>query len=205
VWLGAALSPQAYGLAELERLYQPSAKERMKVLTEKDDPVNACVPYGYPRSLSMPYAFQLIQAPGAMLLLSDRPHVYRYIPTDGRNHTQDIFPTYLGDSAGRWEGDTLVVDVTSHNGKIWLAGAKDHPTSGGAGGWITSDALHVVERWQLIDRDTLQYQAVVEDPKVLIRPWTSPRIVLKRTPLRKIGEGHCIPAHIDYEAPALRK
>jgi hypothetical protein len=204
VWQGAALSPRAYGLAELERLYLPSAKEKMKVLTEKDDPVSACIPFGFPRSLALSVPFQIIQAVGAMLILSDHPHIYRYIPTDGRNHTEDIFPTYLGDSVGHWEGDTLVVDVSALNGRIWLAGAKDHPTPGGTGGWITSDALHIVERWRLADADTLEYQAVVEDPKVLSKAWTAPKIVLKRAPIRKIGEGHCIPAHIDYKAPALR-
>ncbi len=204
VWQGVNLSARAYGLAELERLYQPSAKEKMKALSEKDDPINHCIPYGNPRGLATAFPFQIVRAVGAMLVLTDHPHIYRYIPTDGRNHTEDIFPSYLGDSAGRWEGDTLVVDITALNGRIWLAGAKDHPTPTGTGGWITSDALHVVERWRLLDADTLEYQAVVEDPKVLTGPWTTPKIALKRAPIRKIGEGHCIPEAIDYQAPALK-
>ena len=204
VWQGATLNARAYGLAELERLYQPSAKEKMKALSEKDDPVNHCIPYGSPRGLATAFPFQIVRAVGAMLVLTDHPHIYRYIPTDGRPHTEDIFPSYLGDSTGHWEGDTLVVDIAALNGRIWLAGAQDHPTPTGTGGWITSDALHVVERWRLLDEDTLEYQATVEDPRVLTGPWTTPKIALKRAPIRKIGEGHCIPEGIDYQAPVLK-
>ena len=204
VWQGARLDARAYGLAELERLYQPSAKEKMKALSGKDDPVNHCIPYGSPRSMATAFPFQIVRAVGATLVLTDHPHIYRYIPTDGRPHTEDIFPSYLGDSVGRWEGDTLVVDITALNGRVWLAGAQDHPTPTSTGGWITSDALHVVERWRLLDADTLEYQATVEDPKVLTGPWTTPKIALKRAPIRKIGEGHCIPEGIDYQAPELK-
>ena len=204
VWQGASLNPRDYGLADLERLYRPVAKAQMKKLLEKDDPVNQCIPYGFPRHAATPYPIQIVKAVGAMLVLMDHPHIYRSIPTTGRPHTPAIFPTYLGDSAGRWDGDTLVVDIATFNGKIWLAGAKDHPTPATTGGWITSDALHVIERWRLIDADTLEYQATVQDPKVLTAPWTTPKISLKRAPMRKIGEGHCIPAHVDYEAPALK-
>jgi hypothetical protein len=204
VWQGANLNPQTYGLAQLERLYRSSAKSEMKALSEKDDPIRHCMPYGYPRSVTTSFPFQIVQAVGVMVVLNYHPHLYRYIPTDGRKHTEDIFPSYQGDSVGHWEGDTLVVDVTALNGKVWLAGARDHPTPAGAGGWMTSDALHVVERWRLLDADTLEYQAVVEDPKVLTGPWTTPKISLKRAPIRKIEEGHCIPEGLDWQPPALK-
>ena len=205
VWRGAKLNARAYGLAELERLYQPSAKEKMKALTEKDDPINRCVVYGYPRRMAISFPIQIVQAVGTMVLFDNRPHIYRYIPTDGRSHTEDLFPSYQGDSVGRWEGDTLVVDVTTLNGRVWLAGAQDHPTPTGIGGWITSDASHLVERWRLVDANTLEYQATVEDPKVLTGPWTTPKIVLKRTSMRKLEpEGHCIPEGIDYQSPSLK-
>ena len=61
----------------------------------------------------------------------------------------------------------------------------------------------MVERWRLLDRNRLEYQATVEDPKVLTGPWTTQRIVLKRTSVRKIAEGHCIPKGVDWESPAL--
>ena len=205
VWQGASLNARAYGLAELERLYQPSAKEKMKALTEKDDPIRQCSVYGYPRRIAKSFPIQLVQAAEVVVVLDNRPHIYRYIPTDGRKHTEDVFPTYQGDSVGRWDGDTLVVDVTTFNGKIWLGGVEDHPTPDSSGGWITSDALHLVERWHLLDADTLEYQATVEDPRVLTGPWTTPKIVLKRAPIRKLEEeGHCIPADIDWVSPAAR-
>ena len=205
VWRGATLNARAYGLAELERLYQPSAKEKMKALTEKDDPINRCVVYGFPRRMATSFPIQIVQAVGAMVLFDNRPHIYRYIPTDGRSHTEDLFPSYQGDSVGRWEEDTLVVDITTLNGRVWLAGVQDHPTPAGIGGWITSDASHLVERWRLLDANTLEYQATVEDPKVLTGPWTTPKIVLKRAPVRKLEpEGHCIPEGIDYQSPSLK-
>src|SRR5262245_59486830 len=174
VWEGASLAPREYGLADLERLYRPAAKAEMKKLSDKDDPVNQCIPYGFPRHVASPYPIQIVKAVGAILVLMDHPHIYRYIPTTGRPYTPAIFPTYLGDSTGQWEGDTLVVDIAAFNGKTWLAGAKDHPTPATSGGWATSDALHIVERWRLSDSNTLQYQATVQDPKMLTAAWTTP-------------------------------
>jgi len=205
VWEGTALSAEAYGLPELVGLYQPPAREKMKALTEKDDPTNACLPYGSPRHQAMGFPLQMIQSVGGLAILSDRPHIFRFIQIEGRQHLEDVFPTNLGDPVGRWEADTLVVDITSYNGRMWLAGAKDHELPGGAAGFITSEALHVVERWRLLDADTLEYQATVEDPDVLTRPWTTPKMTYTRSAARQVGEGICIPAAIDYEAPALRK
>lgn len=204
VWQGAKLDARAYGLAELEKFYRPEARARMKALTPKDDPVRHCMPYGYPRVVATGMPFQIVQSVGVLIVLNSHPHLYRHIPTDGRSHTEDIFPSYQGDSVGRWEGDTLVVDVMTMNGKIWLAAAEDRPTPGGAGGWITSEELHVVERWRLVDANTLEYQAVIEDPQVLTGPWTTPRIALKRAPIRTIDEGHCIPEGLDWQSPAIR-
>jgi hypothetical protein len=204
VWQGAKLDARAYALAELEKLYRPDARAKAKALTAKDDPIRHCMPYGYPRVLATAMPFQIVQSVGVMIVLNSHPHLYRHVPTDGRSHTEDIFPSYQGDSVGRWDGDTLVVDVTAMNGKIWLAGAEDRPTPGGAGGWLTSEELHIVERWRLVDADTLEYQAVVTDPQVLTGPWTTPRIVLKRAPMRTIDEGHCIPEGLDWQSPAIR-
>ena len=102
-----------------------------------------------------------------------------------------MLPTYFGDSAGRWEGDTLVVDVAGFNDKTWLADARDRPTPTSRGVWLHSDAMQVVERWRMVDADTLQYQAVVTDPQMLTGPWTTPTRTLKRQPFKKIGEGMC--------------
>jgi len=178
-------------LAELDRLYTPAARAKMQEFSEADDPLLRCLPYGVPRSIvSSPWPFQIVQTGGIMVVLTEYYHAFRAIPTDGSPHPKDMLPTYFGDSVGSWEGDTLVVDVAGFNGKTWLADARDKPTPTSLGIWFHSDALHVVERWHLLDAETLEYQAVVEDPKMLTRLWKTQKTV-KRQPFRKIGEGMC--------------
>ena len=180
------------GLAELEKLYTPAARAQIQRLGEADDPLLRCLPYGVPRStVSSPWPFQIVQRTGMTVVLTEYYHAFRLIPTDGSPHPEDLLPTYFGDSVGRWDGDTLAVDVVGFNGKTWLADARDRPTPSSRGVWLHSDALHVVERWRLADADTLEYQAVVEDPKMLSGPWTTPKVTLRRQPFKKIGEGMC--------------
>ena len=180
------------GLADLENAYAPSARAQTEKLVESDDPLFRCMPYGVPRSiLSSPWPFQIVHRPGMMVVLTEYYHSFRLIPTDGSPHAPDALPTYFGDSVGSWDADTLVVDITAFNDKTWLADARDRPTPTSRGIWLHSDALHVVERWRLADADTLEYQAVVEDSKMLTRPWTSPTKTLKRQSFGKIGEGMC--------------
>ena len=95
-------------------------------------------------------------------MLFERAHAYRIIPTDGRPHVGENITLWQGDSRGRWDGTTLVVDVTNQNAKPWLDQA----------GNFYSDAARVVERFTMIDRDTIHYQATIEDPNVYTRPWT---------------------------------
>ena len=194
VWWSSGISVEEHTLDELERLYTPQARERMNRLTEADDPTLRCIPFGYPRAMTLPSTqqFQIVQVPGLMVILNEYFHSFRVIPTDGRDHADDIYPTYLGDSVGRWDGDTLVVDVTGFNGEIWLADSADRPTPTSTGGWFTSDALHVVERWRRVDVDTLEYQATVEDPNVLSGPWTTPRMTVKRAPDGRLTEAMCL-------------
>ena len=101
---------------------------------------------------------------------------------------QYLFPTHMGDSTARWEGDTLVVDVISFNGEGWLASPQDRPTNASTGVWLTSDAMHVIERWRRIDADTLEYQATVEDPKTLTMPWETPTVTFTRQTVDRIEE-----------------
>ena len=194
------------GLA-LEALYQPWARERSRGLAYLDDPRYHCGPYGFPKYINIPdyFLLQMVQAPKETLVFTEYIYSgYRTITTDGSPHPKKIVPSFFGDSVGRWEGDTLVVDVTGFNGKIWLPGVASNPQppgtggqaggrggrgqnagdegGGAGGGWITSDALHEVERWRLLDADTLEYEATVEDPKVLTGPWTTPKSLLKRAP-----------------------
>jgi hypothetical protein len=115
---------------------------------------------------------RFIQAPGLVAIISEVIHETRLIPLDGRAHASPEIRQYLGDSRGRWDGDTLVVDVTNFNGKLEFRG--------GPAGGVSGPDLRLTERFTRIDADTLRYQATVEDPATYTRPWTV-QIELKRT------------------------
>jgi hypothetical protein len=192
VWGPAGEFGEREGLVALEKLYTPEARARMRGLSESDDPLFRCLPYGVPRSiLSSPWPFQIVQTPNVTVVLTEYYHAFRVIPTDGVPRPADVLPSYFGDSVARWDGDTLVVDIVGFNDKTWLADARDRPTPTSTGIWLHSDALHIVERWRMVDAQTLEYQAVVEDSQMLTGPWTSPKRTFTRQPFNKIGEGMC--------------
>ena len=195
VHLGASSGRDTFNLAKLEALYTPEARARMKEHSAKDDPTMRCAPPAFPRAAMLGHAVQIVQRPGFAFVFTEAYPVFRIIPTTGRAHTskQYLFPTYMGDSTARWEGDTLVVDVISFNDEGWLASPEDRPTSASTGVWLTSDAMHIVERWRRVDADTLEYQASVEDPKTLTAPWETPTITFKRQTVDRIEEVLCRP------------
>jgi hypothetical protein len=122
---------------------------------DSDDPDFQCFPSGVPRIYLFLYPMEIIHTPGRVLMLFEYGHNIRQIFTDGRGHLQDAEPSWMGDSIGHWEGDTLVVDATGFNDKTWL----------GYGGQPHSDALHVVERIRRIDHDSLMIDITLDDPK----------------------------------------
>ncbi len=191
--LGAGSGREPFDLATLEGLYTPEARARMTELSAEDDPTMRCAPPAFPRAAMLGHPIQIIQSPGFAFVLTEAYPVFRIIPTDGRPHTaeQYLYPTYMGDSTARWEGDTLVVDVISFNGEGWLASPEDRPTNASTGVWLTSDAMHVVERWRRIDADTLEYQARVEDRNSLTIPWESPTVTFERQSVDRIEEVFC--------------
>jgi hypothetical protein len=129
-----------------------------------DDPEARCLPPGVPRMMATPFPFQIFQLPDRVLFLYEGgAHVWRVIYTDGRPHPKDPNPTYLGDSVGHWEGDTLVVDVIGFNDRTWLD-QDGHPHT---------EALHVIERYTRRDEMTLHYEVTIEDPKTYSKPWTT--------------------------------
>jgi hypothetical protein len=126
-----------------------------------DDPTAHCFVAGVPRSMYVPSPLQILQPLGYVVILHERMS-WRTIPLDGRPHLPDHLRLWQGDSIGRWEGDTLVVDTTNLNGKAWLNEV----------GEIVSHAQRVVERLTPVDADTIHYEATVSDPLVYTRPWT---------------------------------
>jgi hypothetical protein len=131
----------------------------------KDDPTAFCLPNGVPRQILSPYSQQWIQAPGTLVILYEYMHFFRAIPTDGRPHRKDIEPTWMGDSVGKWEGDTLVIDTIGL--KEWVLDAYHEDASR----WH-SDQLHLIERLKYIDPMTVSYQVTVDDPKIWTAPWS---------------------------------
>ena len=140
--------------------YKPELLAKVKELSDKQgvlDPAFYCKPQGVPR---MGPPTQIVQTPGQVVFLYGLSNLFRVIPTDGRPHRADADPSYMGDSTGRFEGDTLVVDVTNFNDDTWL----------GSDGYFHTENMHVVERLTR-KGDTLTWNATVEDPGVFTKPW----------------------------------
>src|SRR5438874_2338518 len=167
-------------------LYKPEPAAKAKTLSEKDDPALRCIPSvigPHVSLLDQGYIGQVIQTPKFVVLLTETYHGFKVIPIDGRGHRDDVAPSYRGDSVGRWDGDTLVVDTTNFNDQNWIL---DHGNVS-----FHSDALHLVERYHLIDANHLAIDATVEDPKVLTQPWTVATQILERAPFDQIMEVLC--------------
>lgn len=154
-------------------VYKPEFRAKVKDLFDhesKTDPVFYCGRPGIPR-IGPPR--RIIQLPNEVVFLYEdiSGDPYRIIPTDGRAHKKDGNPSSYGDSVGKWEGNTLVVDVVNFVDDTWF----------GEDGYFHSDAMHVTERfWR--SGANLVYQVTVADPKVLTAPWTmAPRVVKPST------------------------
>ena len=133
----------------------------------KYDPEGYCLPPGGPRLMATPYPMEIIQLPEQkriVMIFEGATHIWREIYMDGRPHPQgdDLNPTYLGHSVGRWEGDTLVVDVVGFNEATWID-YFGHPHT---------DMLHVVEKFSRPDKSTLHYEATLDDPGAYTKPFT---------------------------------
>jgi hypothetical protein len=143
--------------------YQPWAAEKRKANYKNRataDPLGKCFLAGVPRISYLPFPFQIFQTPKFIAIAYEYDHATRTIHLDGSKHLDDI-DFWMGDSRARWEGDTLVVEVTDLNDQTWFDLAGD----------FHSDALKLTERYTRTGPDTLQYEVVVEDPKVFTKPW----------------------------------
>jgi hypothetical protein len=169
--------------------YKPEAEaQRQYFLSRRgiDDPMAQCLLTGVPRINFRPLPFEIVQLPDRVIMLYEIHHAFRIIPTDGRGPPEDAEPSYLGESVARWDGDTLVVDVTSFNTQTWLTGV----------GTIHSEDLKVTERYTRDSHDTIRYEATMEDPAVLTRPWTI-RETFRLRPNERIREYECIESNED--------
>jgi hypothetical protein len=113
-------------------------------------------------------AYQILQVPGYVVILYEMIHNARIIPLDGRPHLPSSVKLWDGDSRAHWEGNTLVVDTTNYNDKGWIATSA---ATGRIKGIPQSEALHVVERFTRADRNTINYEVTIDDPKAYTKPW----------------------------------
>ena len=148
------------------KLTKPSFGPRS--FKDSNDPVNpttvnatGCFPPGVPRIYLQPFPMEIIQQANRVLIIYEFDHLIRQIWMDGRAHLKDLPGTWMGDSIGKWEGDTLVVDTTGFNDKTWVDRAG-HPHS---------EDLHVVERLKKTDAKTLQIDILMDDPMAYTKPW----------------------------------
>lgn len=125
----------------------------------KDIPTSACLPWG--PTFDVPTIFKFIQSPKTIVILNEDVFPYRQIHMDGRGHPKDADPTWMGNSIGKWEGDTLVVDTAGLNDKVWSPMPYPH-----------TEKLHLVERIRRPDLGHLEIETTVEDPDTYTKPWT---------------------------------
>ena len=157
------------------------------------DPELKCQLPGVPRAMYMPYPYQIVQS-------TDKIHIFFAFSNAARViHLDDVapmpIPQSMGHSVGRWEGDTLVVEVGDFNGQTWFDRA----------GNFHSDALRLVERFTLIDQHAIQYEVTIEDPNVFTRPWTISMPLYRRLePNMQLLHYRCTPFVEEYLFGHLR-
>ena len=165
--------PPGLGVVEGGEIpYTPEAAKKRKDNFDHRfaaDPLNKCFVPGVPRVMYLPFPFEITQTPKHIAVTSAFHHTNRIIYTDGSPHPAPL-EFWIGDSRGHWEGDALVVDVTHFNDQTWFDAA----------GNFHSEDLHVVERYTLLDRDHLNYDVTIEDPKVFTRPWKMHMVMYRR-------------------------
>jgi hypothetical protein len=168
--------------------FTPEARARAQELLNRrsiDDPAGHCIFLAAPRITGVGlFPIQFVQTPTQMVIMYEYLWSFRVIPIGGK-HPEDVSPSFMGDSVGRWEGNTFVVDVVGFKPGGWLNG-----------GLVTSDALHLTERYTRVDRDQLNYEVTIEDPKVLTKPFTQRTTLMLREGAR-LREYSCAENNMD--------
>jgi hypothetical protein len=156
-------------------------KENYRVVRGPNDAgyLSDCMPVAGPGAYGVPYPFQIIQSDKYFVIFHEYPGTFRIVSMDGGIHSEDPDPTWLGESIGKWEGDTFVIDAIGFNTRTELNGYRH------------SEKLHIVERFSKPTPETLQYEATIEDPEVFVRPYVVTRSFALRPDLKKIDEFVC--------------
>ena len=161
-----SMGPAGHGVVVGNDLpYLPAALEKKKQNAAKwktDDPYAKCFLPGVPRATYVGLPFQIVQTPGVVAILVEMIHDVRIIPLDGRPHLGQSLRLWMGDSRGRLEGDTLVVETTNFSDKTRAHGFFEG-----------QEHMRLVERFTRVSPDVIDYAFTVEDPTTLARPWTA--------------------------------
>src|SRR5687768_5570069 len=128
-----------------------------------EEPDAHCLPQGVPKINSAPVPFRIVQNDNLVVIIYEAFNLWRQVHLDGRDFGDDLNPSWMGFSKGRWEGDTLVVETRGLNGKQWL----DH------NGLPASDKLVVIERFRRPNIGQLEIEYTIHDPTYYTRPWTT--------------------------------
>jgi hypothetical protein len=191
-FLVGPMVPAGRGVVEGNEIpYQPWAAAKKTENFENRftaDPLARCYLPGVPRATYLQTPLQIVQTPKYVTINYEYSHSWRIVYTDGSPHVNDI-NFWMGDSRGKYDGNTLVVDAANFNDQTWFDMA----------GNFHSDALHVVERYTRTGRDTMRYEAIIEDPKVFTRTWKMSMLVYRHTePDARLLEYECAVAAEEY-------
>ena len=161
-----------------------------------NDPILKCYPTGIPRIIFFPQPIEIYQSPDRVFMFFEREHEWRQIWTDGRSHPKELEPTWMGDSIGKWDGDTFVVDTIGLTERSWLDFYGDPH----------SDDMHLIERYKRADHDSLTLQIIVEDPKAYTSTWVGDTKTYKLLKGKKayMDELPCIPEEEDSFTNRIR-
>ena len=165
------------------------------VWNEGPDPQGLCIFPGVPRLANSGfYPVQIVQLPDKVIFLYEFMHNFRIIPTDGRPHPKELLPSLLGNSVGKWEGDTLVVDTIGFTDRTRL---DDH-------GNVHSADMHVIERYRRVSADQIRYEATIDDPTYYTEAWTYGYIWPLTPPDWRIAEYACTENNFSLESGSQR-
>ena len=163
-------------------------------LTHTVNPEALCLFAGIPRASISGVPFEIVQNSNRVVFLYELMTTFRSIPVDGREHPNDIEPSFFGNGVGKWDGDALVIDSIGFKDKLSWIDDDAHPHS---------DAMHVVERWSLPDADHLAHEVTGEDPKFYTKPWTFKRVFTAMPPGEELYEFACDENNIDRDGGHL--
>ncbi len=143
--------------------FTPYGAERYKTIDHSKDPTNRCGPAGYMRGMQTPLMpFQIVQNPTTISINMEYMYSFRLVYIGGKHPSDAMdYPEWMGHSVGHWEGDTLVVDAIAFKDRTWLD----------TNGLEHSDKLHLVERFEKTDANTLRWTVTVDDPVFFTHPF----------------------------------